>query len=88
MAIQSVSGGNALLFYTRPFVYVLAPPGGGDRDEDGLDPRGVICGATRVWLVAPAIRPGFDPTYGRTRHLVATDAKASLFLYDGRGCSE
>ena len=31
VAIQSVSGGNALLFYTQPFVYVLAPPGGGDR---------------------------------------------------------
>jgi 4-amino-4-deoxy-L-arabinose transferase-like glycosyltransferase len=88
VAIQSVSGGNALLFYTEPRVYVLAPPGGGDGGADGLDPRGLICSSARVWLVAPAIRPGFDPTYGRTRHLIATDAKASLFLYDGRGCSE
>ena len=88
VAIQNVSGGNALLFYTQPRVFVLAPPGGGDRDDDGLDPRGVICNAPRVWLVAPAIRPGFDPTYGRTRRLIATDSKAALFLYDGPGCSE
>ena len=30
VAIQGVSGGNALLFYTRPVVRVLAPPGDSD----------------------------------------------------------
>jgi 4-amino-4-deoxy-L-arabinose transferase-like glycosyltransferase len=88
VAIQSVSGGNALLFYTQPGVSVLAPASDGVTNNDGLNPRNVICGAPRVWVVAPAIRPGFDPTYGRDRHLIATDAKAALFLYDGRGCSE
>jgi 4-amino-4-deoxy-L-arabinose transferase-like glycosyltransferase len=88
VAIQSVSGGNALLFYTQPRVYVLAQPGGGDGDGDGLDPHRAICSAPRVWVVAPVIRPGFDPTYGRERRLIATDEKAALFLYEGRGCSE
>jgi 4-amino-4-deoxy-L-arabinose transferase-like glycosyltransferase len=86
VAIQSVSGDNALVFYTRPRVYVLAGVGGGG--GDGLAPQQVICNAPRVWVVAPAIRPLFDPTYGRERRLIATDAKAALFLYSGRGCSE
>ncbi len=86
VAIQSVSGGNALLFYTRPVVYVLAPPSDGDPQTDGIDPRAAICKATRAWVVAPAIRPWYDPTYGRARRLIATDQKAALFLYEGRRC--
>jgi 4-amino-4-deoxy-L-arabinose transferase-like glycosyltransferase len=86
VAIQNVSGGNALLFYTRPIVRVLAPPGGSDPQNDGMDPRAVICTATRAWVVAPAIRPAEDPTYGRDRHRVAVDRKAALFLYDGPPC--
>jgi 4-amino-4-deoxy-L-arabinose transferase-like glycosyltransferase len=86
VAIQNVSGGNALLFYTRPIVRVLAPPGGSDPQNDGMDPRTVICTATRAWVVAPAIRPVQDPTYGRDRHLAAIDRKAALFLYDGPPC--
>ena len=86
VAIQGVSGGNALLFYTRPVVRVLAPPNGGDPQNDGLDPRAVICGAPRAWVVAPATRPAYDPTYGRNRHLIAVDRKAALFLYDGPLC--
>ena len=39
VAIQNVSGGNALLFYTRPVVRVLAPPSDGDPPTDGVDPR-------------------------------------------------
>ena len=69
VAIQSVSGGNALLFYTRPVVNVLAPPSGGDAQTDGIDPRGVICRAPRAWVVAPAMRPAYDPPYGRRRTL-------------------
>ena len=86
VAIQSVSGGNALLFYTRPVVHVLAPPTASDPQSDGDDPRTVICGARRAWVVAPAIRPSYDPTYGRSRHVVAVDRKAALFLYDGPNC--
>jgi 4-amino-4-deoxy-L-arabinose transferase-like glycosyltransferase len=84
VAIQDVSGANALLFYTRPPVEELASPG--DRDDDALDPRRAICAAKRIWVIAPAIRPSYDPTYGRTRRLVAVDAKAALFLYEGPRC--
>jgi 4-amino-4-deoxy-L-arabinose transferase-like glycosyltransferase len=87
VAIQGVSGGNALLFYTQPVVRVLAPPSGGDPQNDGLDPRAVICNAPRAWVIAPAIRPSYDPTYGRNRHLIAVDRKAALFLYDGPRCT-
>jgi 4-amino-4-deoxy-L-arabinose transferase-like glycosyltransferase len=86
VAIQNVSGGNALLFYTSPKIDVLAPPGAGSDPNDALDPRQVVCGNARVWLIAPKSRPAFDPTYGRVRKLVATDAKAALFFYDGKGC--
>jgi 4-amino-4-deoxy-L-arabinose transferase len=88
VAIQSISGGNALLFYTHPEVKVLAPPGDGIAEGDGIDPRVAICGSPRAWVVAPKKRPAFDPTYGRERHLVATDIKAALFLYDGPLCRE
>jgi 4-amino-4-deoxy-L-arabinose transferase-like glycosyltransferase len=87
VAIQNISGGNALLFYTRPSIDVLAPPGGGDPSTDGIDPRVAICGSERAWLVAPARRPPFDPTYGRRRRLIAVDEKAALYLYDGPPCA-
>ncbi len=86
VAIQGVSGGNALLFYTHPVVFALAPPNDGDPQEDGIDPRKAICSAQRAWVVAPAIRPSYDPTYGRRRRLVAIDRKAALFLYAGAAC--
>jgi 4-amino-4-deoxy-L-arabinose transferase-like glycosyltransferase len=86
VAIQNVSGGNALLFYTRPIVRVLAPPGGSDPQNDGMDPGAVICDATRAWVVAPAIRSTNDPTYGRDLHVVAVDRNAALLLYDGPRC--
>jgi 4-amino-4-deoxy-L-arabinose transferase-like glycosyltransferase len=86
VAIQNVSGGNALLFYTRPKVDVLAPPSDGDSAKEGVDPRDVICGARRAWIIAPKKRPAYDPDYGRSRHLIATDMKAALYLYDGPLC--
>lgn len=85
VAIQNISGGNALLFYTRPAVAVLAPPRG-DKSDRGIDPRTAICNATRAWVVAPKRRPAYDPTYGRHRALIATDLNAALFLYDGPNC--
>jgi 4-amino-4-deoxy-L-arabinose transferase-like glycosyltransferase len=87
VAIQSVSGGNALLFYTHPVVRVLAAPQDGDPSSDGVDPRSFICGAPRAWVIAPAARPSYDPTYGRRRRIVAIDRNAALLLYDGPPCS-
>lgn len=86
VAIQQVSGANALLFYTRPVVRALAAPDDNDPQNDGIDPRAVICGARRAWVVAPAVRPAYDPTYGRRRRIVAVDRKAALMLYDGPAC--
>jgi 4-amino-4-deoxy-L-arabinose transferase-like glycosyltransferase len=86
VGIQSISGGNALLFYTRPEVAVLAPPGV-DPGSGGIDPRVAICGAQRAWIVAPKKRPAYDPAYGRRRRLIATDMNAALFLYDGPACT-
>jgi len=83
VAIQSVRGSNALLFYTRPVVQVLSPPEG---DDVGIDPQQVICGAERIWVIAPKERPGYDPTYGRNRSIVAEAGNAALFLYDGPPC--
>jgi 4-amino-4-deoxy-L-arabinose transferase-like glycosyltransferase len=87
VGIQSTSGGNALLFYTRPDVAVLAPAKDGGRENDGIDPRVAICGAQRAWVIAPKKRPAYDPTYGRRRRLIATDMNAALFLYDGPLCT-
>jgi hypothetical protein len=91
VAIQNTRGGNALLFYTDPKVAVLAPFGARHAvREEGLDPRAAICGATRVWVVAPLPKPGepqtFGPTFGRLRRLVATDQRDALLLYYGNGC--
>ncbi|HEY1655210.1 MAG TPA: hypothetical protein VGF86_08870, partial [Candidatus Tumulicola sp.] len=86
VAIQSISGGNALLFYTRPDVAVLAPARDGDRENHGVDPRVAICGSQRTWVIEPKTRPQYDPTYGRRRRLIATDMHAALYLYDGPLC--
>lgn len=86
VAIQGVSGGNALLFYTRPEVRTLAPPNDGDPQLGALDPRTVICHATRAWVVVPASHAAEGPTYGRHRRIVAVDRTTALFLYDGSRC--
>lgn len=86
VAIQHVSGGNALLFYTHPVVSVLAEPYDGDPQADGVDPRGFICGAPRAWVIVPAEKSAYDPSYGRDRRVVAVDRKAALLLYAGPRC--
>lgn len=86
VAIQNVSGGNALLFYTHPVVRVLAEPDAKDPQNDGVDPRAFVCGAPRAWVIAPAARPAYDPAYGRRLRIVAVDRKAALLLYDGPPC--
>jgi 4-amino-4-deoxy-L-arabinose transferase-like glycosyltransferase len=86
VAIQNVSGGNALLFYTHPVVYVLAAPGDADPQSDGVDPRSFICTAPRAWVIVPAEPSQYDPPYGRRRSVVAIDRKAALLRYDGPRC--
>lgn len=85
VAIQSVAGGNALVFYTRPGVRVLAAPDAPPSDQ-GVSARSVICGAPRAFVIAPEKRPAFDPTYGRRRRIVDRSGRAVLFLYDGPAC--
>lgn len=85
VAIQSFRGANALVFYTQPHVYALAPPGARKTDEGVLAP-GVLCTHDRIWLVAPVKRPAYDPTYGRTRTLIASRGTGALYLVDGPRC--
>jgi len=86
VAIQDVSGGNALLFYTRPIVRVLAPPQDGDPQNDGAEPRSFICNAPRAWVIVPAASISSDPSYGRVLRVAAVDRKAALLLYEGLRC--
>jgi 4-amino-4-deoxy-L-arabinose transferase-like glycosyltransferase len=75
VAIINVAGGNALIFYTRPHVYVL-------RDHDNA--RGIICSAPRTWLIGP--HGGYVPDPGAPPKRVAQWGKDDLYLYDGVGC--
>jgi 4-amino-4-deoxy-L-arabinose transferase-like glycosyltransferase len=86
VAIQNVSGGNALLFYTHPIVRVLTAPGDGEPQNDGIDPRSFVCAAPRAWVIVPAAASSYDPSYGRRRRVVAVDHKAALLLYYGAPC--
>ena len=86
IAIQSVAGSNALLFYTRPKVYVLASPGS-SATGSLRDPRSVICAAPRAWVVAPKTPRPYDPAYGRERTLVAHSGDAVLYLFHGPRCT-
>jgi len=87
VAIQSVSGGNGLMFYTRPGIAILNGPGVPPTGTS-TDPRRTICSAARIFVVAAKRRPAYDPTYGRTRHAIASSNNDELFLYDGAGCRE
>jgi len=86
VAIRGVAGGNALIFYTRPHVFVIAR-----REDDpelpGVSAHSVLCGSPRIWLIGPKTLPEYDRTYGRVRRLIARGGKADLFLYDGPGCT-
>ncbi len=85
VAIQSVSGDNALIFYTQPRVAELAGPDDPSSDP-AADPRRTICSATRALVVTGRRRPTFDPTYGRNRTVIATANNDILYLYDGPRC--
>jgi 4-amino-4-deoxy-L-arabinose transferase-like glycosyltransferase len=70
VAILNVSGGNALVFYTRPHVYVLQ---GADGD------RSIICSNPRTWLITR--HDGDPPSFGHAPHTVAQYGKDALYLY-------
>ena len=82
VAIQNMAGGNALIFYTRPTVYVIASPGS-PAAGGAADPRDLICGSQRLWLIAPRHKPFTQETFGRTRRLMSSWGEANLFLYTG-----
>ncbi len=85
VAVQGVSGGNALTFYTHPRVAALDGPGETPSDPS-TDPRRAICAAERAFVIASKKRPDPDPTYGRERRVLATSNNDVLFLYDGPPC--
>ncbi len=85
VAIQNFAGGNALVFYTRPRIYVLVRPGD-PLAEHAANPRKIICRSPRLWLVAPRHKAFTQTTFGRTRRIVATWGEANLYLYTGPLC--
>jgi 4-amino-4-deoxy-L-arabinose transferase-like glycosyltransferase len=72
VAIQGVSGGNSLLFYTAPRV-------------ETIDDPSALCSAPRAFLVTSRTRP--EPVApGRTRRRLATVDNDVLYVYDGAPC--
>jgi 4-amino-4-deoxy-L-arabinose transferase-like glycosyltransferase len=86
VAIQGVSGGNALAFYTQPGVAQLLSPGETAHDLS-TDPEHAICSSRRIFVVTSNRRPTGDQTYGRERSTLATAGKDVLFLYSGKPCT-
>jgi len=87
VAIQGVSGENALLYYaTQPPLLVLDSPNSPAHAAEN-DPALLLCQPNRVFLVGPTERPNPDPTYGRRRRVLARAGKDTLFLFDGPGCA-
>jgi len=86
VAIQGVSGGNALVFYTQPRVAKLASPSDVPTGT-ASDPRRAICEAPRALVITSKKRPTPDPTYGRARTEIACSNNDVLYLYDGPPCT-
>lgn len=82
VAIFHISGGNALVFYTRPHVYVVVGPHDPNPGGLGVSPQAVVCSNPRTWMIGPAD----TPTYGHGRRVVSRWGKAVLFLYEGHPC--
>ena len=85
VAIQGVSGSNALLFYTEPRIETIDGASGPNQGE--ADPRRVICGPGRAFIVTSRRHPG-PPTYGRSRRELAREDGDVLYLYDGPPCDD
>ena len=64
----------------------LAGPSETVRDA-AIDPRLAICDAKRALVVTSRKRPEPDPTYGRSRTVLAVSNRDVLYLYAGSGCS-
>ena len=86
VAIQGVSGAYALLFYTRPRIATLEGASGPGEGEG--DPKRVICGSPRAFVITSRRRPTPDPTYGRARRELAREGGDVLYLYDGPPCTD
>ncbi len=86
VAIQGVSGTNALVFYTRPVVVSLDAHREDSGSADGL--RRFVCSAPRAFVVSARKRPSPDPAYGRARHTLGTENGDVLLLYDGPPCAQ
>ncbi|MEO6913957.1 MAG: glycosyltransferase family 39 protein [Candidatus Baltobacteraceae bacterium] len=86
VAIEGVSGGNALTFYTQPTVHTLAVPSAVVHPGDTQQPaRDVICGAARIFIVTSR-QHADQRSFGRRRELIATRGHDALYLIDGPGC--
>jgi 4-amino-4-deoxy-L-arabinose transferase-like glycosyltransferase len=85
VALQGVSGGNALAFYTQPGIVQLVGPNQIPPAPEN-DPKLRLCAAPRAFVVTSKRRPKHDPTYGRTRHVLAAIDNDVLFLIDGPPC--
>jgi 4-amino-4-deoxy-L-arabinose transferase-like glycosyltransferase len=86
VAIQDVSGGNALLFYTKPEIVRLE--GDTSTPEARLEFRRAVCGSARAYVVTSRDAAAHDPTYGRTRRTLAVAGKDVLVRYEGRSCHD
>jgi len=78
IAIQGVSGANALAFYTDPNALALS--------LDGPDLRELACGASRAFVIISAKRAGAQPSFGRTLRVIDRLDGDALALYDGPPC--
>jgi 4-amino-4-deoxy-L-arabinose transferase-like glycosyltransferase len=87
VAVQSISGGNALTFYTRPVVAHLDGPFEIPRSPQS-DPQRIVCAAPRAFVVSKTVWAKPYPTYGRARHTLAVSNGDVLYLFDGAECSE
>ncbi|TAM92717.1 glycosyltransferase family 39 protein [bacterium] len=79
IAIQGVSGGNALAFYTQPDAEALL--------GDGSGTRAFVCSAPRAFVIISARRLASQPSFGRDLHALKSVDGDTLVLYDGPPCS-
>ncbi|MDE2572926.1 MAG: glycosyltransferase family 39 protein [bacterium] len=78
IAIQGVSGGNALAFYTLPEAKAL--------DGDGSQTREFVCDARRAFVIVSGRRLAEQPSFGRNLQVVGRADGDALLLYDGPAC--
>jgi 4-amino-4-deoxy-L-arabinose transferase-like glycosyltransferase len=72
IAIHDIGGGNSLIFYTQPHVYVI----GGK-----IDPSDIICAASRTFYITSERDASALRIDGREKHVVATSGNDVLLLF-------